>query len=411
MARFVRRGAASSRGTRRSVPLTFVFVLAAAALTGCVGGVGLDPGSGPLPTGPIPATPSPVSGPAIRGSAADTRGRVAAGASVAVTKVLRTSERFTRDVKAWTTLGLGCLDAQGCSAPTRRAIVAADGRFAVPVPQGITDRDGLAVTVLAARGDNARVQTTLMLPASANSGQTLPNVLLAADAPTLERSGNRESLRPPTVPGVAGDLDVTLRQLAAPGDNAAAVASAQIDASRGFDPRVLEDGKALLTSRQTGTVAGLPALYSTSLVVMGHDVPPSRGAKCVIEGSRGQSLVQQPCGLTDGNLNDAWKPQDDPACASGPCPGAPQSSHRDVTILLPHPLNGTLLVVRGCGFTCRIQVSGDGRTFGPASAPPDDGGTSDLYVLPLYGKPIAVVRVETATGGFFDSLREVSVYP
>lgn len=411
----MRRGAGSLRGSLRAThprraPLVLVFILGSSALTGCVGGVGLDPGSGPLPMASIPATPPPVSGPAIRGSATDTRGRPAAGASVTVTKVLRTGERLSRDTKAWMTLGLGCLDAQGCSAPTQHAVVAADGRFAIPVPQGITERDGLAVTVLASRGEDARVQTTLTLPASANSGQTVQNVPLAAEAPTLERAGDREFLRPPAVPGAAADLSVTLRQLAAPGHGTAAVISAEIDASRGFDQRVLEDGRGLLVSRQTGAVAGLPAQYSTSLVVTGRSVPPSRGAGCVIEGSRGQDLVQQSCGLTDGDLDDAWKPQDDPACVDGPCPGALQSSHRDVTVLLPHRLNATLLVVRGCGFTCRIQVSPDGRTFGSAYGPPE-GDTSDLYVLPLPGGPVAAVRVETATGGFFDSLREVSVYP
>jgi hypothetical protein len=415
MARFVvRRGAVSPRdrwrtAPPRGLPLVLAFILGSATLTGCVGGVGLDPGSGPLPTASIPATPPPVSGPAIRGSATDTRGRAAAGASVTVTKVLRTGERLSRDAKAWMTLGLGCLDAQGCSAPTQRTLVAADGHFAVPVPRGVTEHDGLAVTVLAARGEGARVQTTLMLPASANSGQTLQNVPLAADAPTLERAGNREILHPPAVPG-AGNLGVTLRQLAAPGADGAAITSAETDASRGFDRRVLEDGRALLVSRQTGTSAGLPALYSTSLVVTGHAVPPSRGAGCVIEGSRGQNLVQQTCGLTDGNLDHAWTPQDDPACTDGPCPGTLQSSHRDVTVLLPHRLNATLLVVRGCGFTCRIRLSLDGRTFGSGYGPPS-GDTSDLYVLPLPASPVAAVRVETATGGFFDSLREVSVYP
>src|SRR5437588_7611066 len=88
---------------RSSAPpaLVIVVVLSAAMLTGCVGATGLDPGSGPLPTASIPATPPAISGPAIRGSAADTHGRAAAGASVTVTKVLRTSERFSRDVKAW----------------------------------------------------------------------------------------------------------------------------------------------------------------------------------------------------------------------------------------------------------------------------------------------------------------------
>jgi len=183
----------------------------------------------------------------------------------------------------------------------------------------------------------------------------------------------------------------------------------EADVSSGFDYRLLEDGKAMLVSHQTGSVAGLPAEYSSSLVVTGHTIPGSRGAGCAVEDSHGGALPQHPCGLTNGALDQEWQPQDDPACNDGPCPGTLQNEHRDVTVLLAKPLAATLLVVRGCGFTCQVQVSADGKNFGPFSGPPEDSSDSE-YVEALPGLPVAAVRVETATGGFFDSLQQVSVF-
>jgi hypothetical protein len=165
----------------------------------------------------------------------------------------------------------------------------------------------------------------------------------------------------------------------------------------------------MLVSHQSGTVHSLPAEYSSSLVVTGHVIPGSRGADCVVEDSRGGALPQHPCGLTNGILDQQWQPQDDPACADGPCPGTPQGDHRDVTVVLPKPTSATLLVVRGCGFTCQVQVSTDGKNFGPLSGAQQDSVES-AYVQQLPGLPVAAVRVQTDTGGFFDSLRQVSVF-
>jgi hypothetical protein len=323
--------------------------------------------------------------------------------------VLRPSEQAWRDAKAIFSLGLGCLDKQGCSAPSAQGVVAADGQFAVAVPHGLTDKDGLAVTVEATRGTDARVSTTLLLPESAVSGASV-SVPLAADAAVLEVIGHHAALRPPSVTGasVAGGT-VEMDQVDTRSSESVAGAR-QTDVSSGFDIRVLEDGRAMLVSHQTGTVDGLHAEYSASLVVTGHAVPDSRGAGCVIEDSRGGALPQHPCGLTNGALEQRWRPQDDPTCADGPCPGTIQNEHRDVTVLLRKPIDATLLVVRGCGFTCRVQVSTDGKAFGTFSGAPDDSATDNEYVETLRGLPVAAVRVETATGGFFISLQQVSVF-
>lgn len=374
-------------------------------LTGCsrIGGAG----SSVPRTGSIPASPAAVTGPAIRGSAIDTSGRVPAGATVVVTVVLASSEQAERDAKAIFTLGLGCLDEQGCSAPSARGIVAADGRFAVSVPHGRTGKDGLAVTIEAARGTGATVSTTLLLPASALGGANV-SVPLAAGPAVLKVNGHRAALKPPAVAGAnAAGETVEMDEVGA-SDVAGGTES---DVSSGLDTRVLEDGRAMLISRQTGTVDGFPAQFAASLIVTGHEVPPSRGAACSVEDSRGGALPQHPCGLTNGALGQRYWPfQDDPACVDGgPCPGTIQNSHRDVVVFLSKPIDATLLVVRGCGFTCRVQVSADGKNFSSFNGP-SDGTTDTEYVQALPGRPVAAVRVETATGGFFDSLRQVSVF-
>src|SRR5581483_7871585 len=101
--------------------------------------------------------------------------------------------------------------------------------------------------------------------------------------------------------------------------------------------------KAMLVSHQTGSVNGLSARYSASLVVTGHAIPASRGADCAVEDSHGGAVSQRPCRLTNGDLDQQWwQPQDDPACANESCPGTIQNEHRDVTVTLATPVDATL---------------------------------------------------------------------
>jgi hypothetical protein len=53
-------------------------------------------------------------------------------------------------------------------------------------------------------------------------------------------------------------------------------------------------------------------------------------------------------------------------------------------------------------------VSADGHRFAPVATQPF-GSIDDVLVKSLAGSRVAAVRVETDTGGFFTSLREVSV--
>lgn len=94
----------------------------------------------------------------------------------------------------------------------------------------------------------------------------------------------------------------------------------------------------------------------------------------------------------------------------GPCPGTTQKDHRDIYVTLADPVRATLLVVRGCGVTCTVQVSSDGRHFRDLPAPDSAAGTDGFYVQPLSGAPVRVVHVRTSTGGSFIKLREVSLF-
>jgi hypothetical protein len=67
-----------------------------------------------------------------------------------------------------------------------------------------------------------------------------------------------------------------------------------------------------------------------------------------------------------------------------------------------------LLVVRGC-LACSVSISPGGGRFSRVATQPF-GSTDDVLVKSLAGVRVAAVRVETDTGGFFTSLREVSVF-
>jgi hypothetical protein len=187
------------------------------------------------------------------------------------------------------------------------------------------------------------------------------------------------------------------------------IAGSQITVTNGYDQRVEEDEQLLLTTTQIGVQGGRRAIFSSSLAIKNPRlVPVSRGAGCAVEGSRGQQITQHPCGLTDGILDNDWSAKDDPRCSRGPCRGRLQHDHRDVTIVFRHLIRGDLLVVRGC-IECSVLTSADGRHFAGESPPPVAIG-DDILVRSLDGLLVKAVRVQTATGGFFSSLREVSLW-
>lgn len=383
---------------RRAIGLAMVVI----AVAGCAQTT--TAGQIPATTPPsVPAHAAAVPGRSMSGVVTDTSGHPLPGASVVITVALSGSEQAVRAVGAFSTAGIFCL--LGCSAPHDSGYAARDGSFAVSLPGANPEHDDYRLTVALARG-SARVATSVVLPWGAGSISGA-NVQLAGGSPRLRAVGHHRWVLPPTLPARYGAAGFDAALQAETGSPPVADGQ-QLTVTGGYDARVVEDERLLLTTVQTGHEGNLPAVFSSSLEVRGNDVPPSRGATCVVTGSSGQPVPQPTCGLTDGVLDSDWQPVDDPRCADGPCPGTAQHDHRDATVVLRKPVRADLLVVRGC-LGCSVSTSSDGRNFSTVATAPF-GGADDLLVQVLHGQRVVAVRVQTDTGGFFDRLREVSVF-
>lgn len=329
------------------------------------------------------------------------------GASVTVRVDLSGGEEAFRAFKAIASLGLGCLDQEGCSTPTAATRTGDDGRFVSRVPSGGKPTNRLVVTVVSPVPGGAEMITSVTYPTSARKGAALGTIVVPVKGVTLGGSGRRLTVSAPVLSGARLDA-VTVTMLAASrGPDGRLVAGATLmDASKGFDPLLVEDARVLLRSQARGTIDGRPVVVSGTLLYNGNHVPASRGASCRVTGSRGQAIVQDPCGLTDGDLTHAWDLKDDPRCVDGPCAGTVQNDHRDTYVTFARAIPARLLVVRGCGFTCTVSVTTSRGTR--ALADPSDFG--DVYTADLDGTPLTAVHLRTATGGFVSRLQEVSAF-
>jgi hypothetical protein len=383
---------------RRAVAATVGLLLAA----GCAQARTAGQIPATTPPSDLPAHATDVSGRSVSGTVTDTSGRPVAGASVVVSVALSGGEQAVRAFGAFSSLGLYCL--LGCSAPHESGFSARDGSFALQLPGPNKEHDDYNLTAAFARGP-ARVATSIVVPWRHRSSHA--TLRIADGSPRLRAVGHQRFVVPPRLPARYGATHFEASLQSETGTPPVASGHA-LTVTSGYDARVVEDGQLLLTTSQTGRLGGRDALFSSSLEVRGSEIPPSRGARCVVTGSRGQPIRQDRCGLTDGVLDDDWQPADDPRCAQGPCKGDVQNDHRDVTVKLRRPLRATLLVVRGC-LDCSVAVSAGGNRFVNVATQPF-GSPDDLLVKSLPGLRVAAVRVETDTGGFFTSLREVSVF-
>jgi hypothetical protein len=181
-----------------------------------------------------------------------------------------------------------------------------------------------------------------------------------------------------------------------------------LDVTAGYDPRLLEDQTFTLRSTQQGTdAARRPVLFSSSLPVQGHTVPPSRGAGCELSGPKSKPVPQQPCLLTDGTFTRTfWTPDYGPDCPNGSClrNGAGPYPWADVT--LPHSISSDLIVIRGCISECTLSVSSDGKKFTQVGQQPF-GAADSILIQRLSDRPVRVVRL---SGPFPQRLVQVSVF-
>lgn len=339
----------------------------------------------------------------MSGHVIDDAGRAVAGATVIVSVEPSNAESFATGTAALASLGLSCLT--GCTPDHATGYSARDGSFAVAVPRDNPNHDAYSVTVAVARGP-ARVATSVNLPRSTRHGWRVGGIIVAHDNATVHDQGSREAIAPPALPDSVNATEFRAFLNTETG-SPPVIDGSQTDITAGYDPRLLEDEHLLLTTAQTGRLHGRAAIFSSSLEVRGHVVPASRGAGCAIAGSHGQRIVQHRCGLTDGVLDAAWSPRDDPRCVAGPCRGPVGRHSRQATVRLRHPVAAGLVVVRGCD-QCTIATSSDGHHF--TSYGPEPASADDIVSKSLGGTRVAAVRITTDTGGFFDSLREVSVF-
>lgn len=391
-------------------------LLLAGLLSGCVDSGPSAEDRGPVDPGAVPDTAPAVDGPALRGTVRDTEGDAVPGARVTITLLRSKEERTSVGIGAAFSLGLSCFaDKRGCKSPTAEGVSAADGTYAVGMPTNNGDPPvGVAVSVVAAVADSAddRVGTTITLPAKTVAGGTFDVPVASAPLELTKRGSHDLRVAMPATRQAkpSGPVTVAVTQLPADGDVSGATADfTETEVDLPFDLRVAEDSRLLVAAHREARIGNRPVTLSATSVLRGTAVPVSRGASCRVTDADGKPLPQEPCGLTDGRLGAPWEPVDDPRCANGPCPGKAQNDHRDIYVTLADPVRALLLVVRGCGFTCTVEVSADGRTFRDLP-PPGQGGTDGFYVQELSGKPVKVVHIRTATGGFFAKLREVSVF-
>ncbi|MGQ0843367.1 MAG: hypothetical protein ACT4QF_04460 [Sporichthyaceae bacterium] len=392
------------------------FATAAVLLASCADSTGGAGNVVPSDPASLPDTAAAVDGPAFTGTVRNRAGEVVPGAAVVVTLLRSKAERGQIAAGAAASLGTTCLfTSQGCRAPRKEGVSAKDGTFAVPLPKNNgAAAVGAAITAVASVGDVAdgtRVGTTLLLPKKDAGGAAI-DVPVASTALELKRKGTRLDVVMPALEGAKaiGASKLTISQLTGEGDVSRSTTDLTgTDVTLPFDLRLAEDSRLLLDVSQAARVGDRDGRITATGVLAGDVVPASRDAACSVTDSRGKQLRQKICGLTDGVLGESWRPDDDPRCADGPCKGTAQKDQRDILVTLPKSVAARLIVVRGCGFTCTVTVSSDGRRYRDLPAP-GNSGTSGFYVQPLSGAPVRYVKIRTATGGFFTSLREVSVF-
>ncbi|HVT64671.1 MAG TPA: hypothetical protein VHD81_05935 [Mycobacteriales bacterium] len=226
--------------------------------------------------GQIPATTPPsvpahaisVPGRAISGIVTDTAGHPIGGATVVVSVALNGGEQAIRAIGAFSTVGFYCL--LGCSAPHASGFSARDGSFALSLPGPNAEHDDFNLTVAIARGP-ARVATSVVVPWT--HGSSRATVRLASGSPRLRAVGNRRFVVPPRLPLRYGASDFGASLETETGTPPVADGHA-LTVTDGYDARVAEDERLLLTTAQTGYQGGRDALFSSSLEVRGARYPP-----------------------------------------------------------------------------------------------------------------------------------------
>jgi hypothetical protein len=176
-----------------------------------------------------------------------------------------------------------------------------------------------------------------------------------------------------------------------------------------FDPRLLEDSSGTVrviaaasnvhVSESLGDEIAFTMRSGSRAYESPLEPPDSRGRGCSVVDERGERYPIEPCALTDGTFAKEFMP----ITCSGET-GCVEPRHESAFIDLGRRVSASLVVVRGCGSTCRVEASVDGRTWRLIGL-----AQTDEAAFPLTrAVPARYVRV--AGSPSVDGLTEISVW-
>ena len=135
-----------------------------------------------------------------------------------------------------------------------------------------------------------------------------------------------------------------------------------------FDPRVLEDSSGsmrvvasandLRVSESLGDEVAFTMRSGARAYESPMDPPVSRDLGCSVVDDHGKRYPIAPCALTDGTFTKTFSPI---ICTGAT--GCVEPRHSAAFIDLGRRVSASLVVVRGCDTTCRVETSLDGRTW------------------------------------------------
>lgn len=177
-----------------------------------------------------------------------------------------------------------------------------------------------------------------------------------------------------------------------------------------FDPRLLEDTQgtaavtATLRDQRVADERGRRIDVVLRSGARAYDspagAPPSRGRSCSLAEESGRLVVQAPCRLTDGELEEEFTPS---ICVGQA--GCVEPAHTAAVIDLGAQRPLSMIVVRGCDHGCTIETSRDAERWRTAGSLADEREDNAFRLSPLVR-----ARYIRITSRSVDTLREVSAW-
>lgn len=317
--------------------------------------------------------PSPVDPQArvqVSGSVKRAEGQALSQGRAVVMKEIGPDELAADAPAFFGTMGLVCLtrmDLDVCDEQGTAADLEGDGTFSVEL-RGSDVQSGFGTVSTLWASVEAPSADDLPGPAVSHAFRAtaetveLPAMTLWEPPVTLQQRGGQVRAQWPTVPRSLGRRAVYTGAFATDeGETVWSVRRAGAD----VDTRVLEDfnGTFTVEARVEADDSPLdgPVVYrSGAQSFTGPGAAPSRGAGCSAVASGRETVVYDPCPLTDGDVGEVFSPALDPRCPEGrECP------HWDTKVVLDlgERRDLRLLVIRAEPDTWVLDVSDDARSW------------------------------------------------